>query len=142
MTDITRTHDIGAPPAEVAAFVTDLPRWPEWFALHKGWIGDVPQTATVGTKFKHHVRILGVPADVTWEVVRLDLPERIVIKGKGSKRTSTEVDFRIEAADGGSRVVLHASVGGLILKPVDGQLRSWLDVRVDRTLESLERLLT
>ena len=141
MTDITRTRDVPAPPDRVAAFVTDLPRWPEWFALHKGWIGDVPGTAAVGTKFKHKVRILGVPADVTWEVVRLDLPERIVIKGKGSKRTNTEVDFRIEPHDGGSRVILLAKVGGLVLKPVEGQLKGWLDQRVDRTLDSLERLL-
>jgi carbon monoxide dehydrogenase subunit G len=141
MTDITRTRDIAAPPEEVAAFVCDLARWPEWFALHKGWIGDVPGEARVGTTFKHKVRILGVAADVTWEVVRLDLPERIVIKGKGSKRTSTEVDFRIAPHGGGSRIELAAQVGGLVLKPVEGQLRGWLDVRVDRTLDRLEALL-
>lgn len=141
MTQITRTRDVAAAPGDVAAFVTDLSRWPEWFALHKGWIGDVPDTARVGTTFKHGVRILGVAADVTWEVVRLDLPERIVLKGKGSKRTSTEVDFRISPAGGGSRVELFAKVGGLVLKPVEGQLEGWLDARVDRTLDALERLL-
>ena len=140
MTEITRTHHVAAPPDRVAEFVCDLERWPEWFALHKGWIGDVPATTTVGTTFKHKVRILGVAADVTWEVVRLDLPDRIVIKGKGSKRTSTEVDFRIAPEDGGSRVSLAAKVGGLVLKPVEGQLRGWLDQRVDRTLDGLERL--
>lgn len=141
MSEISRARDLPAPPEEVAAFVCDLGRWPEWFALHKGWLGPVPARAEQGTTFKHAVRILGVPADVTWEVVRLDLPERIVLRGKGSKRTSTEVDFRIEPRDGGSRVVLAAKLGGLVLKPVDGQLRGWLDVRVDRTLDRLEALL-
>jgi carbon monoxide dehydrogenase subunit G len=141
MSEITRSRDVAAPPDEVAAFVCDLERWPEWFALHKGWLGDVPSDVRVGTRFKHAVRILGVPADVTWEVARLDLPGRIVLKGRGSKRTSTEVDFRIAPHGGGSRIELAAQVGGLVLKPVEGQLRGWLDVRVDRTLDRLEALL-
>ena len=141
MADISRARDLPATPDQVAALVMDLPRWPEWFALHKGWEGDMPQRAAVGVEFKHAVRILGVPGDVTWKVVQLDPPERIVLKGKGSKRTSTEIDFRIEPRDGGSRVIVSAKVGGLVLKPVDGQLKSWLDVRVDRTLDGLETLL-
>lgn len=141
MPDITRARDVPGTPDQVAALVTDLSRWPEWFALHKGWAGDIPQTAAVGVKFKHKVRVLGVPADVTWEVVQLDLPARVVLKGKGSKRTNMEVDFRIEPRDGGSHVIIAAQVGGLALKPVDGQLKRWLDVRVDRTLNSLEGLL-
>lgn len=141
MSEITRARDVSGTPDQVAALVADLARWPEWFALHKGWIGDMPTTAAVGVSFKHKVRVLGVPADVTWEVTELALPSRVVLKGKGSKRTNMEVDFRIEPRDGGSRIALHAQVGGLVLKPVAGQLVSWLDVRVDRTLDSLEALL-
>lgn len=141
MAELTRTRDVPGTPGEVADLVTDLPRWPEWFALHKGWKGPVPSRAAPGTTFKHDVRILGVPADITWEVVQLDLPGRVVLKGKGSKRTNAEVDFRITEREGGSTVALQAKVGGLVLKPVDSQLKGWLDVRVDRTLDSLERLL-
>lgn len=141
MTEITRERDVPGTPDEVAALVTDLERWPEWFALHKGWSEDVPSTATVGTRFKHKVRVLGVPADVTWEVVELDVPHRFVLRGKGSKRTSMEVDFRIAARPGGSHITVAAQVGGLVLRPVSGQLASWLDVRVDRTLDRLGDLL-
>ncbi|WP_354698815.1 hypothetical protein DSM112329_04513 [Paraconexibacter sp. AEG42_29] len=141
MTEITRTRDVPGTPDEVAALVTDLSRWPEWFALHKGWIGPIPTEAKVGATFQHKVRVLGVPADTKWEVTKLDLPGHIVLKGKGSKRTNMEVDFRIQPRDGGSRIALQAKVGGLVLKPVAGQLGSWLDVRVDRTLDSLEALL-
>ncbi|MCW3041313.1 MAG: hypothetical protein JWM31_3218 [Solirubrobacterales bacterium] len=141
MSDITLERDVPGTPEQVAALVTDLARWPEWFALHKGWIGDVPTRAAVGVGFKHKVRVLGVPADVTWEVVELQLPERVVLKGKGSKRTSMRVDFRISARPGGSRVAIEAQVGGLVLKPVGAQLDTWLDVRVDRTLDRLEELL-
>jgi uncharacterized protein YndB with AHSA1/START domain len=142
MTEITRARDVPGSPEQVAALVTDLERWPEWFALHKGWLGDVPTEAAVGVRFKHKVRVLGVPADVTWEVVELDVPVRFVLRGKGSSRTSMQVDFRItEGAGGGSRISVAADVGGLVLRPVRGQLEGWLDVRVDRTLDRLEELL-
>lgn len=142
MSDITREQDVPGTPEQVAEIVTDLERWPEWFALHKGWIGDIPTTARVGVKFKHKVRVLGVPADVEWEVTELDLPRRVVLKGKGSKRTNMQVDFRIsERPEGGSRIAIEAQVGGLVLKPVGSQLDSWLDVRIDRTLDRLQELL-
>ena len=141
MSDITRQRDVPGTPTQVAGLVADLERWPEWFALHKGWIGDIPGTAAPGVKFKHKVRVLGVPADVTWEVAELDLPRRVVLKGKGSSRTNMAVDFRVEERDGGSTISIEAKVGGLILKPVGAQLDSWLDVRIDRTLDSLEGLL-
>lgn len=141
MPDITRERDVPGTPDQVAALVTDLERWPEWFALHKGWIGDTPDTAAVGVSFKHKVRVLGVPADVTWEVTELDLPRRVVLKGKGSKRTNMQVDFRISERPGGSHLAIEAQVGGLVLKPVGPQLTSWLDVRIDRTLDALDGLL-
>lgn len=141
MSDITREHDLTGTPEQVAALVADLERWPEWFALHKGWIGEIPTVAAVGVRFKHKVRVLGVPADVTWEVTELDPPTRFVLQGKGSSRTNMEVDFRIRERAGGSRIALTAQVGGLVLRPVRGQLEGWLDVRVDRTLDGLEALL-
>ncbi len=76
MTDVSRQHDLPGSPEAVAAIIADLPRWPEWFALHKGWIGEVPPQAAVGERFKHKVRVLGVPADVTWEVTVVDPPRR------------------------------------------------------------------
>lgn len=139
---IARERDLPASPADVGALVGDLSRWPEWFALHKGWHGDVPGAARVGTRFKHHVRVLGVPGQVTWEVVDLDEPFRYVLKGKGPSRTNMGLDVQVVEIADGSRIVIDASIGGLVIKPVEGQLRTWLDVRVERTLTSLESLLT
>ncbi len=139
--EISRSHDLPAPPAEVAAFVSDLSRWPDWFALHKGWSGDIPTEARVGTKFKHKVRVLGVPGDVSWEVTDLQEPSRFALKGKGPSRTSVGIDFVIAAREDGSTIAFTASMGGLVLRPVEGMLRDWLDVRIDRTLAALEREL-
>lgn len=138
---ISRERDLAASPADVGALVGDLSRWPEWFALHKGWAGDVPAAARVGTRFSHNVRVLGVPGQVTWEVVDLEEPHRYVLKGRGPSRTSMGLDVRVAGIAAGSRIAVDATLGGLLIKPVEGQLRTWLDVRVERTLTSLEGLL-
>lgn len=141
MIEITRTRDVPGSPDTVAAFVSDLERWPEWFALHKGWSGDIPAEAAPGVKFKHKVRVLGLPGDVTWEVTELDVPGRFVLNGKGPKRTNMLVDFRITPRDGGSAVSFTAAIGGLAVKPIEGRLQDWIEVRADRTLDGLEREL-
>lgn len=139
--DIVRERPLPAPPEDVAGLVRDLSRWPEWFALHKGWSGEVPSEASVGTRFRHKVRILGVAGDVTWEVVEVEMPHRFVLKGKGPSRTGMGLDVAIAPRDGGSTIGFEANVSGLVLRPVEGMLRDWLDVRVERTLDSLEAIL-
>lgn len=138
---ISRERELPGSPAEVGALVGDLSRWPEWFALHKGWSGDVPEHARVGTRFRHAVRVLGVPGDVTWEVVDLDEPHRYVLKGKGPSRTSMGLEVHVADAPGGSRIAFDATIGGFVVRPVEGLLHDWLDVRVERTLTSLATLL-
>lgn len=138
MPDVSRQHEVAAPPEAVAAVIVDLPGWPEWFALHKGWVEDPPATTAVGVKFRHRVRILGVPAEMTWEVTEADPPHRFAMKGKGSQRTNAAVAFRIEPSGAGSLIHIDADIGGLVLRPVKSQLRSWLDPRIERTLTALE----
>lgn len=142
MIELTQARAMPAPPDEVAALVADLSRWPEWFALHKGWSGDVPGAARQGVKFKHKVRVLGVAGDVTWEIVEVTPPERFVLKGKGPTRSSMGIDFRITPFTDGSEVAFTAGVGGLALRPFEGMLKEWLGVRADRTLDALEGLLS
>ena len=138
MPDVTRTHQVDASPEAVAAVIADLPRWPHWFALHKGWVEDPPAQAAKGVRFRHEVRILGVPADITWEVTEADPPRRYAMKGKGSQRTNAAVTFSVSPEGAGSRIELEADIGGLVLRPVKRQLRSWLEPRIARTLTALE----
>lgn len=141
MIEITRTRDVPGSPQDVAATVADLERWPEWFALHKGWSGPIPTSAEVGVTFKHKVRVLGLPGDVEWRVTELDPPQRFVLTGKGPSRSKMGVDFRVAPREGGSTVAFTATIGGLALKPIEGRLRPWIELRADRTLDGLERVL-
>lgn len=141
MIEITRTRDVPGTPDDVAAVVVDLERWPEWFALHKGWSGPIPTEARVGVEFRHKVRVLGLPGDVTWKVATLDLPRNVVLKGKGPSRSNMGVDFRVTPRDGDSTVAFTATIGGLAIKPFEGTLKPWIEARADRTLDGLERVL-
>jgi carbon monoxide dehydrogenase subunit G len=141
MIEITRSREVPGTPDDVAAVVTDLEGWPAWFALHKGWSGPVPTEARRGVTFRHGVRVLGLNGEVRWEVVELDPPGRFVLKGKGPSRSNMGVDFRVTPSGQGSTVAFTATIGGLAIKPVEGVLKGWIEVRADRTLDGLDRVL-
>ena len=141
MIDVTRSVEVPATPDEVAALVMDLGRWPDWFALHDGWASDAPTRAEVGVTFKQRVKVLGIPGDVTWEVVEVELPSRVVLKGRGTSRTSMEVDFHIDEHSAGAEVSFTAKMSGLALRPLKGKLQPWVEERTDRSLAALVKLL-
>lgn len=141
MIEISREREVPGAREDVAALVCDLERWPEWFVLHKGWIGEVPSEAEIGLRFRHKVRALGIPGEVTWEITDLDVPARFAARGKGTSGAKMEVDFRIWERDGGSCVAFTAKIGGFALRPLKGQLEPWLGTRADRSLDRLSALL-
>ena len=139
--EIARQLQLAAAPDRIADVLVDLEHWPDWFALHKGWAGPIPQRASVGTKFKHKVRMLGVPGEIEWTVTELDLPTHVTVKGKGTSRTGAEIDFTITPAGEGSEIAFVAKLSGLAIKPFEGLIKPWLELRVERTVTSLRARL-
>jgi uncharacterized protein YndB with AHSA1/START domain len=135
--EIVRQIEFDAPPERIGDVLVDLEGWPQWFALHKGWAGPVPTEVAVGTKFKHRVRFLSVPGEIEWTVAELILPSRFRLTGKGTSRTGAEIEFAVSTAGEASRVALDAKLTGLAIKPFEGMIRPWLDVRVERTVNAL-----
>jgi hypothetical protein len=139
---IVRQLEFDAAPERISGVLADLEHWPEWFALHKGWAGPVPAEVAVGTKFKHKVRFLGVPGEIEWTVVELTPPWRFRLTGKGTSRTGAEIDFTVSPVGEESSVALDAKLSGLALKPFEGMIKPWLDVRVERTVNGLRERLS
>ena len=139
--EIRRQLEFDAPPERIGDVLVDLDQWPDWFALHKGWAGPVPDQVELGTTFKHKVRILGVPGEMEWTVDELVRPWRFHLKGRGTSRTAAEIDFTVSRLGGASQVALDAKLTGLAIKPFEGLIRPWLEVRVERTVASLREQL-
>jgi hypothetical protein len=135
--EIAKQLELAAAPDQIGEVLVDLEHWPDWFALHKGWVGPVPARATAGTKFKHKARILGVPGDIEWTVTELDFPTRFTVKGKGTSRTGAEIDFTVTPDGDGSNVAFVAKLTGLAIKPFEGMIKPWLEVRAERTVNAL-----
>ncbi|MBA2349263.1 MAG: SRPBCC family protein [Solirubrobacterales bacterium] len=138
---ILREGDLPASPAAVLEVLADLPRWEEWFAMHKGWSSPPPARAETGARFKHRVRVLGAPGEVSWKILAFDAPGSCVLEGKGPSRTSLGLEIRVVPADAGSHITFDATIGGLLVKPIESQLRNWLDTGIDRTLTNLTVVL-
>jgi hypothetical protein len=139
--EIAKQLEVAHPPERIGEVIVDLEHWPDWFALHKGWAGPVPPRAALGTKFKHKVRMLGVPGEIEWTVTELAFPSHFTLKGKGTSRTGAEIDFTVTPDGAGSQVAFVAKLSGLAIKPFEGMIKPWLEVRAERTVTALQERL-
>ena len=68
MPSVTKTVELGVPPAEAFELATDPSRFAEWLTLHKAWPNGAPSSAAPGDEFVQQLAIMGMPADVSWKV--------------------------------------------------------------------------
>lgn len=61
-----------ASPEQVLAVATDLAGFADWFEMHDSWRGTVPARAAVGAQAVEGVKLMGIPAQIAWEVTALD----------------------------------------------------------------------
>lgn len=106
------TVAIDRPVEEVFAFVTDLPRTPEWRTTVRQadaiqWQG----TSAVGARFRAATRVAGRRWNWVLEVIAWDPPRRfayVVVEGS----VPMEVEYCCEASGEGCRFTMVASVNG------------------------------
>lgn len=130
-------------PAERAwAVLRDLSRFPEWLTMHGSWRGSAPTAAAPGVTFTEQVNLMGIPADISWEVGEVS-GERLALAGTGPMDltlglwlsvlpTEHGVRIRVDAGIGGDPV--HGPLGATVLKSVREALQDSL-VRLDGLLE-------
>src|SRR3954468_20613369 len=83
MPSVSRSIDVAAPPDAAFALATDPSRFGEWLTIHDGWPqGEPPGTPEQGSSFVQKVKIMGMPADVSWTVQELD-GTRLAMNGSG-----------------------------------------------------------
>jgi hypothetical protein len=141
MITVTKDLQLTATPEDVVGFLLDLSRWEDWFVLHRTWLSPLPTEVKVGTRLKQRIRIIGVPGDISWTVTMLEAPDRIRLAGRGSARTSIDLDFHLMPTYPGTRISFTARLGGLALAPLKARLAPEVAVKAERSLMLLAELV-
>src|SRR3954468_6579318 len=98
MPSVSRSIDVAAPPDAAFALATDPSRFGEWLTIHDGWPqGEPPGTPEQGSSFVQKVKIMGMPADVSWTVQELD-GTRLVMNGAGPMGATLSSTISVTAA--------------------------------------------
>jgi uncharacterized protein YndB with AHSA1/START domain len=141
---INATIEIGRPPQDVFAYVSDLARHPEWQDKLLAATVETEGTVRVGTRVKQARRVGGGTRSFTLEVTEHDPPNRLGFRGiDGPVRPRGTIT--LEPLDGGQRTRYSAQLDfegqglGLLLAPlVRRDARRQLPESLQRLKQKLE----
>jgi acetyl-CoA C-acetyltransferase len=83
MPSVTKSVELSGSQEEAFALATDPARFEEWLTLHDRWPDGVPGAPEQGASFRQGLKIMGMPADVSWTVETLEPGSKIVMRGAG-----------------------------------------------------------
>jgi uncharacterized protein YndB with AHSA1/START domain len=130
---------IDAPRERVFAVLADWRAYGDWVVGSRYVRGVDPGFPAAGTRFHHEVGLGPIHVDDHTRILEVDQPRRLVLHAKARPILGTAVvDLRLEAADGGTKVVMREDPGdrmtAFVWQPITHLL-----VR-GRNTESLRRL--
>ena len=141
MPSFTDTAEIPAPPEEVFAVLTDASRSPEWQATHTGWPDGEPTGMEPGKSFRQQVTLMGMPAEVSWTVKRVEAPSALELEGAGPMGTSMRTVFELAStADGSQLKVENELTGGALEGPMGATVAQSSQAAQQQSLEKLRGL--
>ncbi|HSV40252.1 MAG TPA: crotonase/enoyl-CoA hydratase family protein [Nocardioidaceae bacterium] len=134
---VTVSTDTAASPEAVRAFLDDFGRLPDWMGMHAGWRGEPPAVAEEGSTFVQKVKMMGIPAEISWTVVQAG-SDTISIEGAGPMGLVMRIWFSVQPAADGSRLWADVGLSG---DPIKGPMGGSVAKNVHETMEaSLARL--
>lgn len=108
-----------------------------WQTTHLGYGGAEPAAFTTGTTFVQKVRVMGMPAEVSWTVAEVTEGSRLSMTGRGPMGITLLSSYDVEAAGTGSRVRLSQEVSGAAVAAVAGQLQREIKTAQEQSLAKL-----
>lgn len=108
-----------------------------WQTTHLGYGGVEPTAFTPGTTFVQRVRVMGMPAEVSWTVAEVTEGSRLSMTGRGPMGITLLSSYDVEPAGTGSRVRLSQEVSGAAIAAVGSQLQRELKSAQEQSLEKL-----
>ena len=137
MTIVRTAADVPADPARVWRVLGDPARTAHWQTTHVRYGDRPPGAFATGDSFVEHVRVLGMPAEVTWTVADVDPPTRLAMTGRGPMGITLLSDYDVRAVAGGSRVSLASEFTGAAVATVAGPLEREVKAAQERSLARL-----
>jgi len=132
--------DVPAPPEEVWAVVTDLPRLGEWVTTHKAFPAPPPGAVGEGTTFEQEMAVAGASITINWTAQRVEAPRELVWEGKGPVGATATTRYLLEETGDGTRFTFDSEYelpGGPLGKVVGAAA---IGHGESQARESLERL--
>lgn len=83
MPSVSRSVELSGTQAEAFKLATDTTRYGEWLTIHDRWPEGPPASTEAGVSFRQGIKIMGMPADVTWTVEAFEADTRLVLRGAG-----------------------------------------------------------
>lgn len=134
--------DVDGAPRDVLAALLDTSRWAKWLPLHSGWVTPPPVLLEVGTSFAQHVKIMGIPAEIAWQVRELEVSRA---RWEGASRDGVVMSMLVEVqpASVGCRVQLEFGLDGETLRgPIGATVQRAVQEAVTTALPDLAAVVT
>ncbi len=139
---VTATAETTAGAVQISSMLQDLSRLPDWLTMHAGWRGAPPTGAVAGVTFTEQVKIMGIPADVSWTVVEAD-DAHVVLRGEGPMGLSLCNRFSVETTAAGARLRVDAGMSGDPVRgPMGGSVARAVQEEMEASLAKLVGLLS
>jgi hypothetical protein len=129
MAKVSVSTQVAAGAEKVWQLAVDLPRQAEWNSMHEGFTGDVPAVLAPGTTYKQRVKLMGMPAEIAWQVAQAEAPGQLELLGDGPMGVKAINHWLIEPSAEGSQITVEMEFsGGALAGPmammVEKQARS------------------
>jgi len=140
MPSVTKTIELSASPADAFKLATDTSRFGEWLTIHDSWPQGEPGAAAQGLQFVQKIKLMGMPADVSWTVEELT-DSRMVLRGAGPMGATVANVITVAPANGGSAVSYEAEFsGGGIAGPMGDMVTQNAGTELEKSLAKLKEL--
>jgi uncharacterized protein YndB with AHSA1/START domain len=141
MPKVSVSAEASAGPDKVWTLLTDPTRYPEWFATHDAFVGDVPGTLTEGTTFKQRVKSMGMPVETAWRVTAAEAPQRLELAGDGPMGVKVRSVYVIESVAAGSVITYDTEFsGGMLAGPMGEMVAKQAREAAGKSLAKLAEL--
>jgi uncharacterized protein YndB with AHSA1/START domain len=141
MPSFTDTAEIPAPPEEVFAVLRDASRSPDWQTTHTGWPEGEPPEMEPGESFKQQVTLMGMPAEVSWTVKRVEAPSALELEGAGPMGTTMRTVFALASTPEGSQLTVENElIGGALDGPMGATVAQSSQAAQQQSLDKLKGL--